>query len=298
MGRHAIIDPSLVLDTIKTADHPMAKKEIVAKSGYKGDFGYCIRGLMNRNPEIKRIAVKGSYVYIWSPQKAANSEMKNSEGYPDPTAGKALANAMKSDGKYHRNFKFGEIYACSEQRGDQEGLLVISSKSGTVVGLNVYPEMKDFMNGFYTWHDERGDHFVSPIQVVNVKERNLTKKMFELDQKAKEECKDIFAAVLGLQSFVETKVAMPVEVIKEVPVKDQALINENAEIRDMNKKLGNRIEELEKQLAVIALPELRPVEYRNDPAEIEAAVMKTKIEIYERLIFGDSILKSQVLQAI
>ena len=292
------IDTKGVLECIKSSDRPIGKKEIVSKTGYKGDFGYCMKSLMAANPEIARIGRSGSFTYIWKPLKEANSEMKNHEGYPDPTAGKALANAMKSDGKYHRNFKFGEIYACSEQRGDQEGLFVISSKSGTIAGLNVYPEMKDFMNGFYTWHDERGDHFVSPIQVVNVKERNLTKKMFELDQKAKEECKDIFSAVLGLQSFVETKVAMPVEVIKEVPVKDQALINENAEIRDQNKKLGNRIEELEKQLAVIALPELRPVEYRNDPAEIEAAVMKTKIEIYERLIFGDSILKSQVLQAI
>ena len=298
MGGKKTSDRSKVLEFIKASKVPVGKAEVIKATGFDGDFPWCMHSLMNENEEIEKYGTKRLTTYLWKPKKPLYSEMKNAEGYPDPTAGKAMANAMKSDGKYHRNFKFGEIYACSEQRGDQEGLFVISSKSGTVVGLNVYPEMKDFMNGFYTWHDERGDHFVSPIQVVNVKERNLTKKMFELDQKAKEECKDIFSAVLGLQSFVETKVAMPVEVIKEVPVKDQALINENAEIRDQNKKLGNRIEELEKQLAVIALPELRPVEYRNDPAEIEAAVMKTKIEIYERLIFGDSILKSQVLQAI
>ena len=134
------------------------------------------------------------------------------------------------------------------------------------------------MNGFYSWRDEKGDHYISPIQLINTKEKKLTDKVLELDEKTKAILKDVLSTILGLG--IETIVE------KTVHVQDPALLNENAEIREMNMKLGHRIEELEKELAANVLPELRPVEYRTDPKEIELAVLKAKCEIYEKLVFG------------
>ena len=298
-----------VLEFIKKAKSPVSKKEILEGTGFDGDFKAEIWKLRKVYPnELKSEGKTNNVKYFWveSKKKVVYSEMKNHEGYPDGTAGKAIANIMKSssNGKYPMVQSFGEVWSCSKLVDSQEGFLVVSAKKGICIGYMVYPEKTPFMKPDYTmrWSDDNGKHYISTINPVNLSEKKLEKRIAKLKDSEKECLKTCLLNALSVDLPMQTKVVTkeiekPVEVIKEVQVKDQALINENAEIRDQNKKLGNRIEELEKQLAVIELPELRPVEYRNDPAEIEAAVMKAKIEIYEKLIFG-GIVVPQKLQAV
>ena len=308
MGRKVTIDRSKVLDFIRTSDHPVTSKEIVQGTGYSGDAKYLMKAIVKEYPDkIQRIGERSRTAYIWNPVKALNSEMKNPEGYSDPTAGAAIRNTMKSDGKYHRGFKFGEVYSCKSATDDMEGILVISARVGTVIGLKVYPKQKYWMKDgyFVDWADEDRNHFASSTSFISIPEFNVGNKLCEIDPTEIPTLKgqinnaiDISMPIIDFNLSEPKEVIKEVEVVKEIKVPDQALLNENAELRNANKKLGDKIKELETRLAVDIFPELHPVEYHTDPAEIEAAVMKAKIEIYEKLIFGDSVLKAHKLQAV
>lgn len=281
------IDKSAVLAFIKASKVPVGKKEIVEATGYRGDFPWCIRDLMRDHPELEKAGTSRSVKYKWNPEKGANSEMRNSEGYPDGTAGRAIANVMRSqsssNGRYPMRQSFGEVWeALANNNDDMEGLLVIAAKEGTCIGYNVYPSKKPFMKQDYTmrWTDDKGQtHYVSTINPINISERKLTKRLYKLKDAEKDCVKRSLLAACDIQlpeaeekvveKIVEKKVEVPVEVIKEV------------------EKPVEVVKEVQVEVPVEVI---KTVEVHADQKDIDLAVYKAKCEIYERLVFGSDAL--------
>lgn len=281
------IDKSAVLAFIKASKVPVGKKEIVEATGYRGDFPWCIRDLMSEHPELEKTGTSRSVKYKWNPENGVNSEMRNSEGYSDGTAGRAIANVMRSqsnsNGRYPMRQSFGEVWEASVNNDDMEGLLVIAAKEGTCICYNVYPTKKPFMKQDYTmrWTDDKGQtHYVSTINPINISERKLTKRLYKLGD-AEKDCvkKSLLAAcdiqfpetevkTVEVEKIVERKVEVPVEVVKEV----------------------------EKEVQVeVPVEVIKTIEIHADQKDIDLAVYKAKCEIYERLVFGpDAVVLHQL----
>lgn len=302
------VDKSKVLEFIKASKIPVGKKEIVASTGYRGDFAWCMKTLMQEYPQIKRTGNTRNVYYIWEEPETLTadqgdySEMKNQEGYPDGTAGRAIANVMKSSGRYPMRQRFGEVWSTSNVNDDMEGLLVISAKEGMCICYNVYPSKKAFMkeSSTFKWADDKGKHYISAMSPVNVQERKLGKKLFEISAAEKDCLKEFVRAALDISPVVETVGTIPIEVPVEKTVpdpKDKRMIEQlEARIDDLKARLDTTAvknlelkEENNMLKASIAVPgAVTTVEYRTDPKEIELAVLKAKCEIYEKLIFSDS----------
>ena len=272
MARKNSVDTSVVLDYIKSSPKPVGKVDIINATGYNGDFGYCIRTLMAKHDEIKKTGLNNRTLYSWDPKKAQYSEVKNPEGYNDFTAGKAIANVMKSSGKYPMRQHFGEVWSCSTVVDDMEGYLIISAKDGVIICCNIYPNRKGFMKPDYTikWVDKLGNHYVSILHLVNVIERKVDRKLYDLDKEVQDQVKEKLYSSLGIVPEVkfEYKEAEIVEKIVEKPVEV--------------------IKEVTKEVPVEVVKEVEVIKEVTDPKAIELAVLKARCEIYERLVFGES----------
>lgn len=100
MGKKAI-DTSAIINFIKTSKEPVSRKEIIEATGYKGDFSYAIKNVLREDSDIVKIQGANPSLNKYTTnslraRKEAASEMKNPEGYSDGTAGKAIANVMRS----------------------------------------------------------------------------------------------------------------------------------------------------------------------------------------------------------
>lgn len=299
MGKKPI-DTSSILEFIKSSKEPVSKKQILEATGYSGDYKYAMKQLKKEHEELTVTGSKGKAFYSWNPKKALYSEMKNPEGYPDGTAGMAIANVMKSSGRYPMRQRFGEVWSTSNVNDDMEGLLVISAKEGMCICYNVYPSKKAFMkeSSTFKWVDNTGKHYISAMSPVNVQERKLGKKLFEIGAAEKDCLKEFVIAALDISPVTETVGTIPIEVPVEkiVPDPEDKRMIEQLEVRiyDLKERLNmadvrnvELEEENNKLKASIAVPEaVTKVEYRTDPKEIEMAVLKAKCEIYERLLFA------------
>lgn len=282
-----------VLEFIKKAKNPVSKKDIIAGTGFDGDFKAEIWKLRKVYPEELKTEGKTSNVkYFWveKKKKVVYSEMKNHEGYPDGTAGKAIANIMKSssNGKYPMVQSFGEVWTCQKMVDSQEGFLVVSAKEGICIGYMVYPEKTPFMKPDYTmrWSDDNGKHYISTINPVNLSEKKLEKRIAKLKDSEKECLKTCLLNALSVDLPMQTKVVTkeiekPVEVIKEVPI-------------EVTKEVVKEVPvEVIKEVEVV-----KPVEIHAEAKEIELAVLKAKCEIYEKLVFGETSFQAQKIQAV
>ncbi len=282
-----------VLDFIKKAKNPVSKKEILEGTGFDGDFKAEIWKIRKVYPEELKTEGKTSNVkYFWveKKKKAVYSEMKNHEGYPDGTAGRAIANIMKSssNGKYPMVQSFGEVWTCQKMVDSQEGFLVVSAKEGICIGYMVYPEKTPFMKPDYTmrWSDDNGKHYISTINPVNLSEKKLEKRIAKLKDSEKECLKTCLLNALSVDIPMQTKVVTkeiekPVEVIKEVPI-------------EVTKEVVKEVPvEVVKEVEVV-----KPIEIHAEAKEIELAVLKAKCEIYEKLVFGDVSFQAQKIQAV
>lgn len=299
MGKKAI-DTNSILEFIKSSKEPVSRKQILEATGYSGDYKYAMKQLKKEHEEIVVTGGRGKAFYSWSPKKELYSEMKNPEGYPDGTAGKAIANVMRSSGKYPMRQHFGEVWSTSNVNDDMEGLLVISAKEGMCICYNVYPSKKGFMKDSCTfkWANNTGNHYIYAMSPVNVQERKLGKKLYEIGDAEKDTLKEFIKVALDIMPVIETVETVPLEVEKIVPDPEDKKLIEKLEVRvyDLKARLDaadvrnlELKEENDKLKASIAVPEaVTKVEYRTDPKEIELAVLKAKCEIYERLVFKEA----------
>ena len=296
MKRKNSIDVTPIVDFIRSSEEPVGKKRIVEATGYKGKFDYAMKTILAGdygivvNNNVNRSLTTYSYV-----AKKPEAEMKNPEGYPDRTAGKAIANVMRSTngGRYPMRQSFGEIWSSSNVVDDQEGFLVVSAKEGVCICYGVYPSKKSFMKPDYTmrWSDDKGQtHFISTINPVNLSERRLLKKLGTLGAGEKECLKISALRALGIDIPEAEEKVKVVEVsdpkaekkVLEYSKQCDDLLSKNEALRVNVEKAEKENIELRQKLDCMAQP---AVEYRTDPVEIEMAVLRTKCEIYEKLIF-------------
>ena len=290
MGRKNSIDVTAIVDFIKSSDKPVGKKEIIQATGYKGHFNYAMQAIVsgdygiikneNHNPALTTYSVD---------VKQQKADMKNAEGYSDGTAGKAIANVMRSTngGRYPMRQSFGEVWSSSNVVDDQEGFLIVSAKEGVCICYGVYPTKKPFMKADYTmrWTDDNSQmHYISTINPVNISERKLLKKLFVIGD-AEKECVKISALrALGIDIPEAEEKVRVVEVADPKTEKKMLEYRDKCdELLDKNQELSRKVDQL-KDLLDTTPPEVK-VEYRTDPAEIEMAVLKATCAIYEKILF-------------
>ena len=296
MKRKNAVDVTPIVNFIKSSEEPVGKKRIVEGTGYKGKFDYAMKmilagdyGIVVNNATNRSLT---TYSYV---AKKPEAEMKNPEGYPDRTAGKAIANVMRSSngGRYPMRQSVGEIWTSSNLVDDQEGFLIVSAKEGVCICYNVYPTKKSFMKPDYTmrWTDDIGHtHFISTINPVNLSERKLLKKIGTIGAGEKECLK---TSVLNALSIDIPEPQEKVKIVKvNDPITEKKVLEYSKQCDDLlskNEALRINVEKAEKENI-----ELRqkiecmvhsPIEYRTDPTEIEMAVLKAKCDIYEKLLF-------------
>ena len=298
MGKKTI-DTSGILEFIKSSKEPVNKKQILEATGYKGDYKYAMSCLVKDHEEIEVIGGRGKAFYKWNPKKELYSEMKNSEGYPDGTAGKAIANVMRSSrssGKWERE-KFGEFWSSSKVVGSQEGYLVLAAAYRTVICAAVYPEKMHFhKDGFYfTFADQKGHiHYASLIHILNKADDAFSDLKFTLSKNDQERLKTEVGSILGVsleprveERTVEVSDPSDKKTIEELEAKIKEVDEANHRVTARNAVLAKENLRLKASIAVPGA--VTTVEYRTDPKEIEMEVLKAKCDIYEKLVFGDSV---------
>lgn len=274
------VDMSSIIDFIKSSKEPVNKKQILEATNYAGDYKYAMKVLKEKYDELKVTGTRSNALYSWSPAKAVYSEMKNPEGYPDGTAGKAIANVMRSNGRYQGNMKqkLGCIYSNAKASPEVEGLLVLSARDGIVVGYHVYSEIQSFMKEETTfeWEDEQGHHYIIPICPININAKYIgTKPKNKLDESTEEEFKNAvrYALDIGIE-----KVEVPVEVVAERVISDP----EDKAKLDMLTALLDEVNKKNKDLQA-QLDAITATRDRISEKELRLAVAEAKLEVYERL---------------
>ena len=297
MKRKNAVDVTPIVNFIRSSEEPVGKKRIVEATGYKGKFDYAMKMILAGdygivvNNNVNRSLTTYSYV-----AKKPEAEMKNPEGYPDRTAGKAIANVMRSSngGRYPMRQSVGEIWTSSNLVDDQEGFLVVSAKEGVCICYNVYPTKKSFMKPDYTmrWTDDIGHtHFISTINPVNLSERKLLKKIGTIGAGEKECLKTSVLNALSID------IPEPQEKVKIVKVNDPITEKRLNEALSQNEKLSKEVENLKKsasdadlESAEYSLKQAEEIEelkrkINEKDKEIEFAVLQAKCDIYEKLLF-------------
>lgn len=206
----------LIIEAVKQYEGLVTSKEIAELTGISRSVVKSnMSRIMKENPNIKAIPKKG---YIYSEKKSKKSEMKNLEGYSDPTAGKAIANAMMS--KNEVNQIPGEIWVRetgSYSKNNTELALVIGASKGVI---NYIP-VKDFFTEKEYYFEEHCTNFLLPsgtkVYVDYYQVRVSGQNSFE---RGKYEClldPDIYQEILDRISE-RFNISRPKEIIKEVPV--------------------------------------------------------------------------------
>lgn len=252
----------------------VGKKAICEAVKYpaSGDFAGDMNSILAEGSGITVVGVGRARAYMYSPVKELYSEVKNPEGYKDFTAGKAIANALRSSGlnnggRYPMRQQFGEVWQFSLPNGSMEGMLVVAAKNGSCICVPVYPTKQGYMDQSATicWLDEKKEmHFAYLMNLQSRAERDLKKKLMDLPEDAKEKLLKKCSEVLGLKPEtieVEKIVEKPVEVIKEV------------------EKIVEKPVEVIKEVPV-------PVT-SADPREMELALLRQRVEIYEQFLRGE-----------
>lgn len=195
--------------------------------------------------------------YFWTEQKKAPipaveryAEPKNSEGYMDTTASRAIKNVSRDE------YTPGDIWVLREYQGGREPLFLVlacDSKTKSVCGWNVMP--------IDQWFNEFTDvpvtikgkpHYVRPSRITSRRSQQLERSRDAISDKELLQIKMKLAVFLGVQTgekIVEKTVEVPVEVTKEVPVVKEVRV----EVPDEKSKkkideLKQAVEDLETEL--------------------------------------------------
>lgn len=258
---------------------PVGKKDICTTIGYPkvGDFAADMKAIMEQSDSIIASGAGKLRVYSFNPTKALYSEVKNPEGYKDSTAGKAIANVMRSTsmskGTYPMRQQFGEVWQFGLPNGSMEGMLVISAMNGSVICIPVYPSKQGYMedNATISWMDENDKlHFTYLMNVQSRAERDLKRKLFTIPKVAQEKISKGVSDILGIKQDVVEKV-----VTKEIPVEKivEKVVTKEIPVEKI----------VEKEVPVEVIKEVPT----SDPRDIELATLRVRVEIYEQFLRGE-----------
>ena len=200
----------------------------------------------------------GGYVYVGEDEEE-KPETKNAEGYPDPTASKAMTNLKKYDYR-ESQFEPGFVYQI-DHFYEKQLVLVLSGYPGTVNCLMVC----DVSNQFYDpdicitlLNNEK--YYVDPRRIVSIPEKRFDKCKFFVPQSYfNGTIRAAVAECLGLsviekrvpvtkvvEKIVEKKVEVPV--VKEVEKIVEKKVEVSADKFEHIKEFTEQIKNLEMDL--------------------------------------------------
>lgn len=258
---------------------PVGKKAICEAVKYpaSGDFAMDMKIIMEQSDSIIASGTGKLRVYSFNPTKALYSEVKNPEGYKDSTAGKAIANVMRSSsmskGTYPMRQQFGDVWQFGHPNGSQEGMLVISAMNGSVICVPVYPTRQGYMddNATISWMDEDNKlHYVHLMNIQSRAERDLKRKLFTIPKVAQDKISKGVSDILGIKPDVVEKV-----VTKEIPVEKivEKVVTKEVPVEKI----------VEKEVPVEVIKEVPT----SDPRDIELATLRVRVEVYEQFLRGE-----------
>lgn len=232
--------------------------------------------IMPRYPEIR--SARG-FGYKWVPQETPASEPKkapaeepkktatetpyrNSEGYSDPTAGKALASLESS-------YKPGQIWHAEARNGDTEWLLVVKGYKARVHVLMLYPEKKREWDHPLRVHYKGDVLWTDPTELTWRSAKQFTKFLCDAEKDEYVFAKNALGKFFGI-IFVT-------EVTKEVP---KIRYIEVPKLRT-DPELVKRAEAAEKEAAELR-QKLESMPTTEEPTE-EVLVLKTQLATYREI---------------
>ena len=140
-------------DIIASKDlYDLVPQDLYTFQSFKNFLQYYVKAYY---PDKVRAVPKKGYMYIYKnkeiKEEPKSTGFKNSEGYSDPTAGKALANVMMEPKTQETNYFPGEVWTRSTGAymgpKKKELVLVIAASKGNVNYIPVYDSIEE--KGFY-----------------------------------------------------------------------------------------------------------------------------------------------------
>ena len=277
----------------------------VSSDTFRADFK-AIAETLDGHVEIK---AGSGMMFIPSIVPARDRELeKNAEGYPDPTAAQALANAMMSNKEEdyltekHKEIedgkpKAGEVWEAECSNGFTDMLLIVKTFSKHCLCLKLNDEASTFgmlgepvaVTGSCVVRYMGNIYSVMPNRIGTKPTKYIRKRLFELSTEQFEDICDLISAVFmtkkrvdefdkQLQKLTNTKM--------ELDVRETRLAEAEVEIKERDEELtefGKRLYERQKQLDA---RERQIEQGATENVALELALLRQKVEIYERLIFG------------
>lgn len=240
-----------VFNFIKEYGEPLSVKEISDGSGVPFRYAQNMMPIVmsKYGKSIKRTEGKRTkggkppYVYSYNPDgEKLDTPMRNSEGYIDPTAGKAIMSLeKKSNGGYPMRCSIGDVW--ETERGSNVLVIAMIPETNSVVAVSLLNEKRPFMKegSFVLFTAGLSNYYASVMNIVSFKESNLQTKLGRINGEMEsfrkiftEVFKGVINSVIEKEVEVVKEVEVPVEVEKEVPPKDEnleiALLRQKVEI--------------------------------------------------------------------
>lgn len=210
---------NVILDLIKESDKAITANELAALCGasYKTIWND-IEALKKSHPELKAIRGLG---YIWEDsmeEKPKKSDLTNSEGYSDPTAGLAMRMMTPKEDKIGP----GEVWEFQKNSYVPDNTknlfltLVVYPEIDLSLGLEVFKSnIKPAPNSGYVCYFERGNetYYVDARRIISKPAKYLTEYIGKLTDKTFLDIRK--AAVSGFN--VSVRIAEPSKEVKKEP---------------------------------------------------------------------------------
>lgn len=214
-----------VLNELKKRGHATSI-DLSNATGIKRDRVKLImqRAIMPTYPEATSQPRQG---YFWTEQEKVPvpaveryAEPKNSEGYMDTTASKAIRNVSRDE------YTPGDVWVLREYMSGREPLFLVlahDSKSKSVCGWNVMPIDQWFNEFIDVPLTIKGkSYYVRPSRISSRRSQQLERSRDAISDKELQQIKMKLAVFLGVQTgerVVEKTVEVPVEKIVEKEVR-------------------------------------------------------------------------------
>ena len=189
---------------------------------------------------------------------------KNAEGYPDPTASKAIEKADAAN----RLFLSGDVYEGTTSSGYTELLLIVKSwKDTSLVVKLVDPKLIHGDTEYVHGITYMGNTYAADVRrLTNKPNKYITNRMFTISYDTFGEMLDSIGEIFGFET------------------EEQPVIIDNAdEVAELKRQLEEKdalLAEAERMLGELA-------EAREQVNDIDRQLLVQKVEIYEKLLFGD-----------
>ena len=217
----------IILDLIKTSDQPVKARDLVDLTGKSESQIYAdLKEMEQKNPRLKHSTRLG---YYWDKSEDRYPPGKNSEGYPDPTAGLAMA-MMDFKEKLIKTGEIWRVSSLNQTKSTNLFYVIKAHELGVVNCLEVYhkDEWAFSPDEHIVFLNDRS--YVDCRRVLSKPTRYFESKstLVHIDDGTEKVIAEQVADALGLCVMPDFKLGAPMQVLEE-PI-DLRLAKQKAEI--------------------------------------------------------------------